>query len=83
LFEATVDNGDPTSSTGKLSFELRGEGTLPTLQIEKPKELEDGTPSLKFKRTRLNKETVMSVLLKNNGSISATALFDVLKNDNF
>ena len=31
FFEATVENGDPGSKTGKLVFELRGEGTLPTL----------------------------------------------------
>jgi hydrocephalus-inducing protein len=31
LFEATVENGEATSKTGKLVFELRGEGTLPTL----------------------------------------------------
>ena len=60
IFEATVDNGDQTSKTGKLTFELRGEGTLPTLQIEKPKELEaDGTPILKFRKTRINKESTM------------------------
>lgn len=34
IFEATVDNGDPQSKTGKMVFELRGEGTLPTLQVE-------------------------------------------------
>lgn len=38
LFEAIVENGDPNSKTGKLVFELRGEGTLPTLQIESPTE---------------------------------------------
>mmetsp|Transcript_8825 Transcript_8825/g.8167 ORF Transcript_8825/g.8167 Transcript_8825/m.8167 type:complete len:1196 (+) Transcript_8825:4508-8095(+) len=84
LFEAIVENGDPASQSGKLAFELRGEGTLPTLQIEKPKESEaDGTPCLKFKKTRLNKETVMNILLKNEGSISATVLFDVIKNECF
>jgi hydrocephalus-inducing protein len=31
IFEAIVENGDPNSKTGKLVFELRGEGTLPTL----------------------------------------------------
>jgi hypothetical protein len=31
IFEAIVDNGDPNSKQGKLVFELRGEGTLPTL----------------------------------------------------
>jgi hypothetical protein len=44
IFEATVENGDPVSKTGKLFFELRGEGTLPTLQIQSPKDVEpDGT----------------------------------------
>lgn len=60
IFEATVDNGDPNSKQGKLIFELRGEGTLPTLLVEKPKEQEaDGTPVLKFRKTRIGKETIM------------------------
>lgn len=84
IFEATVDNGDPGSKTGKLMFELRGEGTLPTLQIEKPKETEaDGTPVLKFRKTRIGKESILSIVLKNEGSIAATARFDVIRNDCF
>lgn len=84
IFEATVENGDPQSKTGKLMFELRGEGTLPTLQVEKPKEAEaDGTPLLKFRKTRIGKESVLSIVLKNEGSIAATARFDVIKNDCF
>jgi hydrocephalus-inducing protein len=31
IFEAIVENGDPESKMGKLVFDLRGEGTLPTL----------------------------------------------------
>ena len=84
IFEATVDNGDQTSKTGKLTFELRGEGTLPTLQIEKPKELDtDGTPILRFRKTRVGRDTILSIVLKNEGSIAATARFDVIKNDCF
>lgn len=59
LFEAIVENGDPNSKTGKLVFELRGEGTLPTLQIESPQELDiDGTPILRFRKTRIGKELI-------------------------
>lgn len=84
IFEAIVDNGDPNSKQGKLVFELRGEGTLPTLQVEKPKEQEaDGTPVLKFRKTRIGKESIMQIVLKNEGSIAATARFDVIKNDCF
>jgi hydrocephalus-inducing protein len=45
MFEALVENGDPESKSGKLVFELRGEGTLPTLLIEKPDEVDaEGCP---------------------------------------
>ncbi len=82
VFEAIVDNGDPASKTGKMVFELRGEGTLPTLQIEKPKETEaDGTPILRFRKTRIGKESILSIVLKNEGSIAATARFEMIKND--
>lgn len=67
-----------------MVFELRGEGTLPTLFVEKPKETEaDGTPVLKFRKTRIGKETILSIVLKNEGSIAATARFDPIKNDCF
>lgn len=31
ILEAIVENGDPDSKMGKFVFEIRGEGTLPTL----------------------------------------------------
>lgn len=43
----------------------------------------DGTPALRFRKTRIGKETVMQIVLKNEGSIAATARFDVIKNDCF
>ena len=54
LFEAIVENGDDKSKSGKLTFELRGEGTLPTLLLDQPsgEMAEDGTPILRFRKTR-------------------------------
>ncbi len=52
--EATVESGT-NPQTAKLEFELRGEGTLPTLSIAEPKALkpDDGTPLLRFRKTRV------------------------------
>ena len=33
IFEGTVEHGNDETKQNKLTFELRGEGTLPTLQI--------------------------------------------------
>lgn len=57
IFEAIVEHGDPLSKTGKLVFELRGEGTLPTLLVGKPEEEDkEGNPVLKFKKTMVGRE---------------------------
>lgn len=67
-----------------MTFELRGEGTLPTLQVSKPEECEaDGTPILRFRRTRINKENYMQIVLKNEGQVPATARFDAITNEAF
>ncbi len=65
IFEALVQSGDPNSKQGKMTFELRGEGTLPTLQVLEPEEKDaaDGTPILKFPRTRVNRDNIMSIVL--------------------
>ena len=84
VFEATVDNGDMEDPTGKLCFELRGEGTLPTLQVEKPDTYEaDGTPVLKFKKTRIGKDSILPIILKNEGQVAAIARFDAITNEVF
>jgi hypothetical protein len=60
VFEAIVEKGELNPKQGKMSFEIRGEGTLPTLQVAKLDEFEaDGTPMLKFRRTRINKDNYM------------------------
>ena len=83
LFEAIVDGGsDP--KTGTLRFELRGEGTLPTLLLDSPKEYDtDGNPILKFKKTRLSKIATGEIVLKNEGVVPATVKFEPLVHDCF
>ena len=84
VFEAIVTHGELNPKMGKMSFEIRGEGTLPTLQIAKPDEFEpDGTPVLRFRKTRIGKDHYMQVILKNEGPISATARFDAITNEAF
>ena len=84
IFEAVVDSGDAESKTGKLVFELRGEGTLPTLQVEKPDEFDaDGTPVLRFRKTRIGRDSILPILLKNEGQVPATARFDAVTNEAF
>ncbi len=83
IFEAVVDNGDPESSSGKFTFELRGEGTLPTLLISKPSQLTDGGyPLLKFKKTKLNKKSTETIVLRNDGAVPASVKFKPIKHDN-
>jgi hydrocephalus-inducing protein len=69
---------------GKLIFEVRGEGTLPTLQVDKPTEQDaDGTPILRFRKTRIGKDCILPIVLKNEGQVPATVRFDALTNDAF
>ena len=49
LFEAIVENGESQPRTYKLLFDIRGEGAIPTLRIDKPKDwLDERTLCLKF-----------------------------------
>ena len=81
IFEATVDGGI-NPETGVLKFELRGEGTLPTLLLDQPSEYDtDGTPLLKFKKTRINKAITSQIVLKNEGVVPATVKFEPLVHD--
>jgi hydrocephalus-inducing protein len=65
-------------------FDLRGEGALPTLKIEKPKDwFDERTLVMKFPKTRVNKSHVLPILLKNDGMVPATCRFDLNQNENF
>jgi hydrocephalus-inducing protein len=67
IFEALVENSDQTKSK-TLIFELRGEGTLPRISIEKPNtKNKNGYPSLKFRRLLIGSSQVLPLVLKNEG----------------
>ena len=85
IFEAMVTNSDaPTSSTNILTFDLKGEGAMPTLKLEKPKEwINDNVPLLKFPKTRLGKRVVDAIVIRNDGVIPATVKFDVTQSPHF
>jgi hypothetical protein len=52
--------------------------------VAKPDEFEaDGTPVLRFRKTRIGKDHYMQVVLKNEGPIPATARFDAITNEVF
>ena len=84
MFSAIVDNGEQEPKTHKLVFDLKGEGALPTIKVESPKEFSDErTLLLKFPKTRIGKTHCQSISLKNDGSIPATAKFELTHNDHF
>ncbi|ORY39534.1 hypothetical protein BCR33DRAFT_853320, partial [Rhizoclosmatium globosum] len=71
IFEATVDNVD-ISKSKTLSFELRGEGTLPRVTVEAPMlKNKNGLPLLKFKKLLVGASQVLPIVLKNEGITNA------------
>lgn len=77
IFEAVVDGGDPNPKTHKLSFELRGEGTLPTVSQQGAALSDDGKSLVKFPRTKLTKYSKLPITLINGGLIPATVKFEM------
>ncbi|KAJ3142605.1 hypothetical protein HK100_000034 [Physocladia obscura] len=71
IFEATVENVDQ-SKAKTLAFELRGEGTLPRVTIEKPiLKNKFGLPLLKFRRLLVGTSQTLPIVLKNEGITTA------------
>jgi len=57
---------------------------LPTIKVDSPKEFADERKLLlKFPKTRIGKSCTQSISLKNDGSIPATAKFELTHNDHF
>lgn len=66
VFSAIVDNGEQDPKTHKLVFDLKGEGALPTIKVEKPKDyFDERTLILKFPKTRIGKFHTQAISLKN------------------
>lgn len=84
VFEAIVENAEQNIKHGKLIFDVRGEGAMPTLKIDKPKDwLDERTLQLKFPRMRLGKEQIENIVVKNDGVIPATTKFDLVPSSEF
>lgn len=84
ILEASVLRGtDP--KTQKLSVELRGEGTLPHLTVTQPTTLDEdsGNVLLNFPRIFLGRSKTMSIVLRNEGIVPATARFDCTASECF
>jgi hydrocephalus-inducing protein len=68
FFEAVVENGEQNPKTHRLNFDLRGEGALPTIKLEKPKEWHnETTPFLKFPKCGIDKVISLPIMIKNDG----------------
>jgi Flagellar-associated PapD-like len=77
IFEAVVEGGDPNPKTHKLSFELRGEGTLPTVSQQGAVLTDDGKSMIRFPKTKLGKTSKIPITLVNGGLIPATVKFEM------
>ena len=82
-FEALVDNGaDP--KTKSFACELRGEGTLPHLTVNAPRELNPlGLPWLRFPRLLKGKKLSLPVALHNEGIVPASARLELKPHPSF
>ncbi|KAJ3106206.1 hypothetical protein HDU97_006839 [Phlyctochytrium planicorne] len=82
ILEAIVENVDQ-SKTKTLAFELRGEGTLPRVTIEKPTfKNKANLPYLKFKRLLVGTSQTIPIVLKNEGIIPAKVKLEWSFNEN-
>ncbi|KAI9203105.1 uncharacterized protein BJ171DRAFT_600257 [Polychytrium aggregatum] len=76
IFEAVVENVSESKSK-ILSFEIRGEGSLPRVVIEKPTTKSKlGAPLLKFRRILVGASQSQSILVRNEGILPATIKFE-------
>nr|KAJ3422703.1 hypothetical protein HK105_006819 [Polyrhizophydium stewartii] len=82
LFEATVENvAEGRNRT--LTFELRGEGTLPRVVVDRPTlKSKSGLPLLKFKRLLVGSSQTLPLVLRNDGIIQAKFKLEWAVKDN-
>ncbi|KAI9141433.1 hypothetical protein BKA69DRAFT_1166800 [Paraphysoderma sedebokerense] len=70
VFEAIVENSSEAQPC-MLTFDLRGEGTLPRVSVEFPNEQNKQDLLMKFKRTLVGKSRTLPLLVRNDGIIPA------------
>ncbi|CAE7232354.1 Hydin [Symbiodinium sp. CCMP2456] len=82
IFEATVPEGKD-SKTNHLKFEMRGDGTVPSISMTGPTLFGDDGGQYDFGKLRLGKTQVVEFTLANQGVIPATARCDLTPNPHF
>ena len=84
LFDATVEDGSANPTTSKIEFEITGQGTMPCITIEKPVErTSSGFLNLNFGKVRLQKKKTLPLVVRNDGIVPATVLFNLENSPNF
>ncbi|BFI31149.1 hydrocephalus-inducing protein [Marchantia polymorpha subsp. ruderalis] len=74
VFEAIVKNGGDNVKHKQFKCHIRGDGTLPHIQVECPTELSaSGAPWLKYPRVKVNQSFTLPIVLHNQGIVPATA----------
>jgi hydrocephalus-inducing protein len=64
--------------TKGLTFELRGQGTLPVITVERPAQRdENGNPLMQFGRVFVNKAKTMNIVLRNDGILPTTCRLEM------
>ncbi|CAE7771407.1 Hydin [Symbiodinium pilosum] len=82
IFEATVPEGkDP--KTNHLKFEMRGDGTVPSISMTGPTLFGDDGGQYDFGKLRMGKSQMVEFTLANQGVIPATARCDLTPNPHF
>ena len=76
MFTAEVVDGEEEPKTHRLIFDLRGEGALPTIRLDKPdKYSDDQMALLEFSKTHIGKTIRKVLIAKCDGAIPSTAKF--------
>jgi hydrocephalus-inducing protein len=92
VFLAQIDDdGTQTSAVAKapnsgknLTFELGGSGTLPCIAFDQPTEFTaSGDLLVKFGRVLVNRSNRKKLVIRNDGVMPATCLFDMVGDDDF
>jgi len=92
VFKAMIDdNGIETSAASKsansgkqLTFDLGGSGTLPCIAFDQPTDFSaDGNLLVNFSKVLVKRTAKRQLVLRNDGVMPTTCLFDIIGDDDF
>lgn len=75
---SVVDGRDNDFETKELKFEMRGDGSLPQVTIEKPLlDVHTGSRALLFPKTLIGRRTGLPIVIRNDATLNATVRFEL------